>query len=74
MRDTLLMALTFSLTMTIGVLTNTDTDDSPSLVKHKLYKCNSLKGNTLVIEGERKRYIGECSFGGYFVHGPTVKM
>ena len=72
MRDILLMALTFSLTMTIGVLTNTD--DSPSLVKHKLYKCNSLKGNTLVIEGERKRYIGECSFGGYFVHGPTIKI
>ena len=72
MRDTLLMALTFSLTMDIGVQTNTD--NSPSLAKHKLYKCNPLKGTTLVIEGERKRYIGECSFGGYFAHEPTIEM
>ena len=72
MRDALLLAITFSITMTVGL--HMPTENSPSLIKHKLYKCSPLEENTLVIEGEHTRYIGECSFGGYFVHGPTVKM
>ena len=72
MRDILLLALTFSITMTVGLHLNAE--DPPSLIRHKLYKCSSLSGTTKVIEGEDKRYIGECSYGGYFVHGPTVKM
>ena len=72
MREALLFAFTFSLTMALGLYLDEDTD--PSLIKHKLYKCSSLEGNTVVIEGEHKRYVGECSFGGYFVNGPTVKM
>ena len=72
MIDALLLALTFSITMVVGL--HSDPDDDVTLIKHKLYKCSSLDGNTVIIEGERKRYIGECSFGGYFVHGPAVKM
>ena len=72
MRDTLILALTFSITMIVGLHLNREVP--PSLVKHKLYKCSSLTVPTEVIQGDHRRYIGECSFGGYFVHGPTVKM
>ena len=72
MKDTLLLALTFSITMTVGLHLNAE--DPPVLIKHKLYTCSSLSGVTKVIEGEHRRYIGECSLAGYFVHGPTAKM
>ena len=72
MRDALLLAFTFSITMAVGL--HSDTDEEVKPIKHKLYECSSLEGNTVIVEGERKRYIGECSFGGYFVHGPAVKM
>ena len=74
MKNALLLALTFSITMVVGLGLHSDPDDDVTLIKHKLYKCSSLDGNTVIIEGERKRYIGECSFGGYFVQGPAVKM
>ena len=72
MRETLLCATAFSLTITLGhfSLFNKETTIDINHESFRLMECESL----IDMEGNEMKAAAECIFGGYYPSGPVTKL
>ena len=77
MKEILLCATAFSLTMAVQTSMHIDDTLTPSdFRKWQLMDCDSLYGSDYSVETEsgRVRAAVECFFGGYFTSGPFTQL